>query len=326
MTRSERRSVKQIAVSVCIVTYNTKEFLEKCLLSIRSSTKVAHEIIVVDNNSSDGTRALLKQIFPDVKSIFNEENKGFAKAANQAVKLAVGNYVLILNPDTEVLTDAIDRCFEFIKTKSEKDLVTCKIINSDGSVQKIKKSKQFYSLKTQLFMHSNLDRFFPNHHLVRDARLRHIDYNQLQVIDYAEGCFMMMKREFFETIGLFDEEYFLYSEDCDLCRRVAEHGGKIYYYPEATIIHHGGESTKQDSLEAHHQFVLNRYKFYEKQFGADSARKFRSIIMLGSLIKITKSIFRAMVLKGCDTKYLLKRDADTFLWSLGLKRFEPFIN
>ena len=140
--------------------------------------------------------------------------------------------------------------------------MTCKILDADGEIQYFFKGEDFFSLKAQFFMHFKLDKFFPNSSLLKKARLKKIDYNKTQQVGYIAGCFMLMRKSFLQKIGLLDENYFLYGEDSDLCHRVKLTGGKVYYFSGAKIIHYGGKSSKQVNLEAHDQYLINRYKFY----------------------------------------------------------------
>lgn len=305
-------------VSVCIISFNTKELLQNCLRSIEYHThRVSYEVIVVDNNSVDGTQEMLTSLFPEVRTIFNSANQGFAKGTNQAVKIAQGKYVLLLNPDTVLLNDAIDKCVEFLKSKEDNVLVTCKILNSERQIQKLNKGKEYYSLKAQIIMHLNLEWIFSRSKYLKEAKLQNFDYSKNQRIYYAPGCFMLLKRSYLETIGYLDENFYFYSEDSDLSYRIRSAGGNIYYYPEAEIIHFGGESSKQVSLDAHHQFIVNRFKYYKKHFGSSNALAYRLILASGSVVKIVHLIPKIFFFKRQELVNIFKKNYHSLLWAVG---------
>ncbi len=316
---SHTNSKQKIDVSICIVSYNTRNLLENCIKSIQQNThKVSYEIIVVDNDSSDGTQDMLREKFQRIRTVFNVENQGFAKASNQAAQMANGECLLLLNPDTIILNGTVDRCHGFIKTCTGKDIVTCKILGTDGGVQYLFKGENYYFLKAQFLMHFKLERFFSGNPWLRNARLRNFDYDRTQTVGYIAGCFMLMNSAFFKNIGMLDEEFFFYSEDADLCHRARNAGGKIYYFPGAEIIHLGGESSKQNGISAHHHYLGNRFKFYIKNFGYPKALVFRTILVFAAVFRILIQSFRTI----SDKNYRkgLVMDTHTLMWAMGLKR------
>lgn len=279
-----------IDVSVCIVSYNTRRVLEECIESVRQyTTESSYEIIVVDNHSSDGTFEFLTAPSCNVRAILNNENVGFAKASNQALALARGRLVLFLNPDARLLNDAIDRCVSFIGTKMDTDAVTCKIVTPQGMVQIPVRDRTFFLIRIQAILHLKLAGLFKGSRALQMALQQGFQADTTQCADYVTGTFLLARSDFLRGLGMFDERYFLYSEDMDLSLRIRRHGGSLYYYPEAQIAHVGGVSSKGVHSQAYEQFLLSRYKFYRKNFGLIKALIFRCLVGLGSLIRLVQT-------------------------------------
>lgn len=204
-------------LSIIIVNFNQQEFLRKCLASVyRNAASVDFEVIVVDNHSSDGSVDMIREKFPAVKIIVNSENKGFAAANNQAAKLSAGQFLMFLNSDAEVLAQAIETLLGFIKNCPGSGLVGAKLLNPDGSAQ-------------------------------RQGRplLAFWKSKKPKKVSFLPATAVIMKKELFEKLGGFDEKFFFYNEDLDLGRRILKAGYKIYFVPQARIIHFGGESTRE---------------------------------------------------------------------------------
>lgn len=235
-------------LSIIIVNWNSKDYLQKCIASILSSKiKVRYEIVVIDSGSFDGSGEMLKQCYPQVKFIQNDKNIGFAKANNVAFKASSGSHVLFLNPDTEVVDSAIDILFERMQKLPEAGAIGCKHLNADGSVQ-TGCIQSFPTILNQLFNSEFLRGLFPNSRLWGMASLFGATTRPTEV-EVISGACIMMRRSFFERIGQFSEDYFLYAEDLDLCYKAGQAGYKNYYVPDATIFHFGGTSTQQRPSE-----------------------------------------------------------------------------
>lgn len=233
-----------IELSIIIVNWNSKEYLQKCIASILSSKiKVTYEIVVIDGGSFDGSGEMLKQCYPQVKFIQNDKNVGFAKANNIAFKGSIGSHVLFLNPDTEVVDSAIDILFEQMRKLPKAGAIGCKHLNADGSVQ-TDCIQSFPTILNQLLNSEFLRVLFPNSRLWGMASLFGATNGPTEV-EVISGACLMMRRSVFERIGQFSEDYFLYAEDLDLCYKVEQAGYKNYYVPDAAIFHFGGRSTQQ---------------------------------------------------------------------------------
>ncbi len=265
-------------ISVIIVNYNVKYFLEQCLYSVQAAlTGVKGEIIVVDNNSTDESIAYLQPRFTGVHIIANKENTGFAKACNQGLAIAKGKYILFLNPDTIVPEDCFEKCITFFNTTPDAGALGVKMI--DGSGAFLKESKRsFPSPLTSLFKLAGLSALFPKSKLFGRYHLGHLDNNQTHAVSVLAGAFMMIRKNILDTIGGFDETFFMYGEDIDLSYRIEEAGYKNYYFAGSTIIHFKGESTKKGSMNYVHLFYNAMSIFVRKHYGQGKAGVFSSLI------------------------------------------------
>lgn len=245
-----------VILSVIIVNYNVKYFLEQCLCSLEKAIGAngqwsmvngerAVEIFVVDNHSSDGSVDYLKSRFPEVQFIVNSENKGFGKANNQALKQARGRYVLFLNPDTILGEDSLEKCISFLEFHPESGAAGVSMI--DGSGRFLKESKRGFPSPWAAFCKlSGLTGLFPRSRLFAAYYLGHLDEHETNPADVLSGAFMLVKKEALDKTGGFDERFFMYAEDIDLSYRIQQAGYKNYYIADTTIIHFKGESTQKD--------------------------------------------------------------------------------
>jgi len=235
--------------SIIIVSYNSASFLEKCIESIINFQNYLDiEVIVVDNASTDGSVELIKSNFTIVKLIRNDQNFGFAKGNNIGISAAKGEYVLFLNPDTILCQDTLSKMVNFMKNTPDAGALGPKLIYPNGSLQL--SCRHFYNLRTIFLRRTILGKIFPNSRLLRYHLMSDWDHNTTQEVDWVLGACLMVPRKVFEKVGYFDERYKMYFEDVDLCYRIKKAGYKVYYYPEATVIHnHQRESTKKFSMK-----------------------------------------------------------------------------
>ena len=232
-------------LSVIIVNYNVKYFLEQCLRSVLKASKyVETEIFVVDNNSSDDSVAYLKPLFPEVTFIPNENNPGFSKANNQAIELAKGEYILLLNPDTVVGEDTFSEICRFMDEHPEAGALGVKMIDGYGDF--LPESKRGFPSPWNSFCKIfGLSKIFPKSSIFAKYHLRYLDENKIHEVAILAGAFMLLRKSVLNKIGLLDDAFFMYGEDIDLSYRIALGGYKNYYLPNP-IIHYKGESTKKD--------------------------------------------------------------------------------
>jgi len=277
-----------LLLSVIIVNYNVKHFLEQCLCSVQKAIEgMEAEIMVIDNNSSDGSIDFLSSRFATIRFIASHENIGFARACNLGLKLAKGRYILFLNPDTVIPGDCLKKCIAFLESKPDAGAAGIKML--DGSGRFLKESKRsFPAPLTSLFKLFGLARLFPNSKIFSKYHLGHLDANKDHEIDVLAGAFMMVKKEVLDKTGGFDETFFMYGEDVDLSYRIQKTlcettGGnyKNYYFSGSSIIHFKGESTKRGSMNYVRMFYTAMSIFVRKHYGGTRAGFFSFMIHFG---------------------------------------------
>lgn len=237
----------QVDLSIIIVNYNVKYFLEQCLYSVmKASRNIAAEIFVVDNASTDGSREYLENKFPDVYFKWNTQNVGFAKANNSVLPETKGRFVLFLNPDTIIAEDCLELCLSF--AADQKDFGGLGIRMIDGSGEFLNESKRsFPSATATLFKMTGINSLFPRSRLFSGYYAGHLSANENHEINVLAGAFMMVNKKALEKTGGFDEDFFMYGEDIDLSFRIREAGFKNFYFAGSTIIHFKGGSTQRQS-------------------------------------------------------------------------------
>ena len=268
-----------MTLSIIIVNYNVKHFLEQCLHSVLKADMPASEVevFVVDNNSSDNSMAYLKPKFPGVTFIENKENLGFSKANNLALPYCTGDYILFLNPDTIVPEDCFTICTNFFKEHNDCASLGVKML--DGSGKFLPESKRsFPSPITSFYKLVGLSAFFPKSAVFNKYALGNLDENKSHEVDVLAGAFLMVKKSVLDITGSFDENFFMYGEDVDLSFRLKEYGMKNYYLGEMPIIHFKGESTKRGSLNYVKMFYHAMSIFVSKHYGGQKAKVFSYII------------------------------------------------
>ncbi|HON17673.1 MAG TPA: glycosyltransferase [Salinivirgaceae bacterium] len=277
-----------VKLSVIIVSYNVRYFLEQCLHSVfKASSRMAVEVFVVDNDSSDDSCSMVKEKFPAVTLIENKQNVGFSAANNQAIKLSQGEYILLLNPDTIVQEDTFEKIIDFMDHHPDAGGLGVKMIDGNGKF--LPESKRGLPTPlTAFYKIFGLSSVFPKSKVFGKYHLTYLDNNQIHSVDVLSGAFMLLRRSVLDTIGLLDETFFMYGEDIDLSYRITLAGYKNYYFPLTTIVHYKGESTKKNSLNYVKIFYDAMKIFYDKHFHG------RFTFMLTPLIK-TAIYFRAFL-------------------------------
>ncbi len=275
-------------LTVVIVNYNVKYFLEQVLLSVRKAAQgLAVEVYVVDNNSVDDSAPMVQEKFPEVRLIANRENVGFSRANNQAIRISSGEYVLLLNPDTVVEEDTFEKCIAFMDAHPEAGGLGVKMI--DGSGKFLPESKRGFPSPWVAFCKTfGLSALFPRSPVFNRYHLGYLDPDEVHEIDVLAGAFMLMRRSVLDEVGLLDEAFFMYGEDIDLSYRIVQGGYKNYYFPETTIIHYKGESTKKGSLNYVRTFYNAMIIFARKHFRGRQARLF--VLMLQAAIYLRASL------------------------------------
>lgn len=291
-------------LSVIIVNYNVKYFLEQALLSVRiASDGIETEVFVVDNNSVDDSVAMVREKFPEVKLIVNKDNVGFSCANNQAIEIAKGEYVLLLNPDTVVEESTFRSCLSFMDAHPDAGGLGVKMI--DGSGNFLPESKRgFPSPAVAFYKAFGLAALFPKSKTFNHYHLGYLDNNETHEIEVLAGAFMLLRKTVLDKIGWLDEAFFMYGEDIDLSYRIVKGGYKNYYFPETTIIHYKGESTKKGSLNYVRVFYKAMIIFAKKHFQGEQARLFilmlNLAIYLRAALTLVSNLFKQLYLPVLD--------------------------
>lgn len=252
-------------LSILIVNWNTKDLLRRCLESIRENPASCDtEIIVVDNASSDGSASMVSAEFGDVTLLANSKNTGYAEGNNKGLEITTGDYILLLNPDTEVRPGALDTMLEFLQSHSDAAAVACRLVHPDGRTQS--SCRGFPEPWSILFEYMRLSRLFPKNRRFGTYRMTYFDYSEESEVDQPMASCMMIPAKTFESIGVFDVNFPIYFNDVDWCYRAKSQGKKIYFTPNAEVIHHVGGSTRQVKpamiVESHKSLK----KFYNKHY------------------------------------------------------------
>lgn len=238
-------------VSIVIVSFNTKELLLDCLKSIENASKrLKTEVFVVDNNSHDQTTQAVKDQFPQIKVIANQKNIGFSKANNLAIKLATGKYILVLNPDTKLAPDTLLKMKDFMDNNSNVAVATCRVELTTGNLDKDCR-RHFPTPWRSLCHFTSLDQIFRTSKLFDQYYMGYISDQNEHEIDSCAGAFMIIRSPALKKVGTFDEDFFFYGEDLDLCWRFKEKGYKIMFTPITKIIHYKGASSGIKSQSEH---------------------------------------------------------------------------
>lgn len=284
-----------IKLSIIIVNYNVEYFLEQCLNSVyRALKNIPAEIFVVDNNSVDGSCLMIKNKFPQVKLIENKFNAGFSKANNQAIQLCSGQYVLLLNPDTVVEEDTFEKCIAFMDAHPDAGGLGVKMIDGKGNF--LPESKRGLPTPSVAFYKIfGISRLFPNSKKFGKYHLSYLDKEKTHSVEILSGAFMLMRKEALNKTGLLDEKFFMYGEDIDLSWRIIQAGYKNYYFPETTIIHYKGESTKKSSVNYVFVFYNAMIIFAKKHFSKKNARLFSFLIKIAIYIRASIAILNRLI-------------------------------
>jgi len=286
-----------VKISVIIVNYNVKQLLEQCLYSVQIALKnITGEIIVVDNASTDNSLEYLQPKFPGVKFIANKINPGFGSACNIGFKQSSGGYVHFLNPDTFVSADCFEKTIAFIESKKDAGAVGVKMIDGEGRYLKESK-RSFPSVSASLFKMTGLAYLFPKSKIFAAYYAGHLNENETHEVDVLAGAFMMMRRNVFEKVKGFDEDFFMYGEDIDLSLRIQKTGYKNYYFPEVTITHYKGASTDKKSMAHIKSFYGAMNIFVDKYYSGGVKILFKPFIKGGiwffAGLSVIRNFFRS---------------------------------
>lgn len=287
-------------LSIVIVSWNVRELLRRCLDSIYSPLNrgreqgerpLTTEVIVVDNASTDGSAALVATEFPQVRLIANAENRGFTGGNNQGIAVSRGRYVMLLNPDTEVVGDALAAMVTYMDSRPEVGVLGPQLLYPDGSVQSSR--RRFPTFGTALFESTWLQSWAPPGLLERYYVLDRRD-DETSEVDWVMGACLVVRREVIEQVGGLDEGFFMYSDEPDWCKRIKDAGWKVVYFPGARVIHHEGKSSEQVVPARHIYFQTSKVRYFRKYHGplTAGALRFFLLALYGQqlLLEATKAV------------------------------------
>lgn len=284
-------------LSVVIVSYNVSAFLRRALQSvIAAAGKTEHEITVVDNNSSDGSPAMVREEFPAVRLVRSDNNEGFSAACNRGIKASSGDYILILNPDTVTEPDAIDRALRFMRTHPDAGAAGARM--TDGNGRFLPESKRgFPSPLTSLFRFTGFGKIFPRSPFFNAYYLGNRPENETCPADILTGAFMLIRKEALAKAGLFDTSFFMYGEDIDLSWRIRKAGFVNYYLHDVRITHFKGSSSSQERDQALRHFWDAMVIFSEKHLKRGWHLPVRGAVMILKGLSLTRLRFTGRVKK-----------------------------
>lgn len=275
--------MNKLDVSIAVINWNTRDLLRSCLKSIIDAQPLAgHSIKVIDNHSGDGSRQMVRDEFPMVDLIENGGNLGFSAAANQALRQSSAKYVFLLNSDTEIDHDAVDILVDFSEHHPEAAIVGPTLLNIDGSVQI--SGRNFPSF-TDASIHAFLGVIWPENPWSIRYKMLDWDRKSERSVDWVSGAAMFIRCQAAREVNFFDENFFMYVEDLDLCYRLREKGWQIYFLPDAEVLHHIGKSSEQSSNRMIIEFQKSMYRFYAKKYGHGWKRLLKPLVVVGLSIR-----------------------------------------
>jgi GT2 family glycosyltransferase len=279
-----------VDLSIVIVSWNVRDLLRHCLQSIVTEAQPSPdgaasriggwevEILVVDNASTDGSSEMVRDEFPRIRLIANDENRGFTAANNQGLALGRGRYLLLLNPDTEVVGDALATMLHYLQANTEVGALGPRLLNPDGSLQSSR--RRFPTFSTALVESTVVQEWWDDNHILRRYYMTDTPGDAIQPVDWVVGACLLVRRQAYDQVGGLDEGYFMYSEELDWCRRIKTAGWEIVYLPTATIIHHEGKSSEQVVPARHIYFQSSKVRYFRKHHGAFQAEALRWFLLL----------------------------------------------
>lgn len=259
----EATSTKLVDLTVIVVSWNTRELLRRCLQTLKAELQdLDAEVFLVDNASADGSAEMVAQEHSWVRLIANSSNLGFAAANNQALETARGRYVLLLNPDTEVVPGALSALFAFLGAHPNAGIVAPQLLNSDGTIQR--SCRQFPTFTNMAYEILGLSRVFPNDARFKAYKMLDFNHDAEREVDQPEGACLLIRREVIEQVGKLDDGFFMLFEEVDWCFRIKQRGWQIWFTPSAQVIHHYGQSIKQVKAKMIISSHKGMFRFWRK--------------------------------------------------------------
>ena len=268
-------------LSIIVVSWNTREILADCLNSVyQHPPKDSFELILVDNASTDGSAEMVAEQFPQARLIKSETNLGFAQGNNLAVPLCVGQYVLLLNPDTIVKQNGLQSLIDFLDANPAAGAAGSMLLNVDETLQPSCHPRPQLGRELWRLLHFDAIKPYGRYNM------HQWDLTQNREVDVLMGASLMVRKSILDEIGFLDGDYFMYSEEVDLCFRLQKAGWKLFYVPASKVIHLGGQSSKQVAMDMFMQLYLGKLKYFRKHYGAGAGFVYKLILLLASLMRL----------------------------------------
>jgi len=295
-------------VSIVIVSWNACDMLCKCIESVLAqSRRMGIEVIVVDNGSSDGSGKAVETQFPQVRLIKNKENMGFARANNIGIRASTGRYVCLVNSDVVVSDGCIEKLIEFMDENPRIGIAGPRILNPDGSLQP--SCRHFPTIWSNFCQAIGLSRLFPQSEFFCDGIMKYWNHDHIRRVDSLSGCFWVVRREALDQVGLLDEDFFIYGEDLDWCRRFHNAGWDVVFYPGAQAIHCGAASSGNAPIKFYLEMQKADLQYWRKHHGVSGQLMYWMIIFMRQLVRMPvfalMYVFRARNRE--TTRFKLKR-------------------
>lgn len=282
-------------VSILILNYNTRELTINALRSIyQSKTSLSFEVILADNASKDNSIPHIQAEFPQVKLILNQENVGFAIANNQAMRLAQGRYVLLLNSDTILQPDTLETMLQFMDNHPEVGAAGCKLVLQDGSLDKACK-RGFPTPSASFYYAFGIAKLFPRVPRFNQYQLGYMDPDDAYPVDCLVGAFMFVRRAAIDQVGMLDEEFFMYGEDIDWCYRIKQAGWVNYYYPKTQILHLKGASSRRKPVKIVYEFHRAMWLFHRKHYKQRYSFLVNGLVYGGIGVKLALALLKNQI-------------------------------
>jgi GT2 family glycosyltransferase len=286
----------EVVLSICILTYQAREYLRGCLNSIYENPPDSEfEIIIVDNCSTDGTQEMLKRDYPQTVLIENPENMGFTVPMNQALRNSNGDYMLLLNPDTLIHPQAFTRLIDYMERRPDVGICGPKVLNTDGTLQKPCRRGESRPLAVFSYF-LGLSTLFPNSRIFGEYLMSYMDEDETHEVAGISGSCMMIRRAVISQIGYLDERFFAYQEDADYCFRARKAGWKIYYVPTAHIIHYGGQGgSRVQPYRSIYHWHRSYWLYYQKNLADDYCFLLNWFYYLAMVLKLAVSLLLNLI-------------------------------
>ena len=295
-----------VDLSVVIVSWNVCDLLRRCLASVLGASQPADddlapmsdsepsiEIIVVDNASTDGSPEMVRAEFPQVRLIANPDNRGFTAGNNQGLVESTGRFLLLLNPDTEIVGAALSTMMAYMDAHPEVGALGPRLCYPDGSLQPSR--RRFPTLATALVESTVVQEWWRDNPLLRRYYMADTPDEAIQPVDWVVGACLLVRREVYDQVGGLDEGFFMYSEEMDWCKRIQDAGWKVVYLPTARVIHHEGKSSEQVVPARHIHFQSSKVRYFRKHHGALPAEALRAFLLATYGYQLTREGFKWLV-------------------------------